>query len=75
MGRVLEVSNKELTKRGVKIIVRGETITLYFEQDFDLKEQEQKISNKVKGLDIIICTSAKTDEEAFELLKSFFRKI
>ena len=27
--------------------------------------------DKVKGLDIIICTSAKTDEEALELLKSF----
>ena len=27
--------------------------------------------DKVKGLDIIICTSVKTDEEALELLKSF----
>ena len=27
--------------------------------------------DKIKGLDIIICTSAKTDEEALELLKGF----
>lgn len=27
--------------------------------------------NKVRGMDIIICTSAKTDEEAKELLKGF----
>ena len=27
--------------------------------------------DKVKGLDVVICTSAKTDEEALELLKGF----
>ena len=28
-------------------------------------------TDKIKGLDIIICTNAKTDEEALELLKGF----
>ena len=36
---------------GVKIIVGGETITLYFDQNLDLNEQKQKISNKVKDLE------------------------
>ena len=27
--------------------------------------------DKIRGMDIIICTTAKTDEEAFQLLKGF----
>jgi len=41
-----------LNKNGVKIIVGGETVTLYFDQNLDLNEQKQKISNKVKDLEI-----------------------
>ena len=50
LGRVLDVSRAELNKNGVKIIVGGETLTLYFDQKFDLKEQKQKISNKAADL-------------------------
>ena len=35
---------------GVKIIVSGETVTLYFDQNLDLNEQKQKLSNKSKDL-------------------------
>jgi valyl-tRNA synthetase len=51
LGRVSNVSSSELGKKGVKIIVGGETITLYFDQNLDLNEQKQKIFNKVKDLD------------------------
>ena len=51
LGRVLDVSYTELKKNGVKIIVGGETITLYFDQNLNLKEQKHKISSKVKDLD------------------------
>ena len=50
LGRVSVIDNSELNKNGVKIIVRGETLILYFDQNLDLKEQEQKISTKVKDL-------------------------
>ena len=39
-----------MNKNGVRIIAGGETITLYFEQNLNLIEQKQKISNKVKDL-------------------------
>ena len=35
----------------MKIIVGGETVTLYFEQNLDLRDQKQKISDKVQDLD------------------------
>ena len=52
LGRVTNVSNSKLNKNGVKIIVGGETVTLYFDQNLDLNEQKQKISNKIKDLEI-----------------------
>jgi valyl-tRNA synthetase len=45
------VSNSELHNNGIKIIVGGETVILYFDQSLDLNEQKQKIFNKVKDLD------------------------
>ena len=51
LGRVSEVSHSESNQNGVKIIVGGETVTLYFDQNLDLNEQKQKIFNKVKDLD------------------------
>ena len=51
LGRVTNVSNSKSGKNGVKIIVGGETITLYFDQNLDLNEQKQKLSNKVRDLD------------------------
>ena len=50
LGRVSNVSSSELDKNGVKIIVGGETVTLYFDQNLNLNEQNQKISNKAKDL-------------------------
>ena len=32
---------------------------------------KNSIDDKIKGLDIIVCTNAKNDEEALELLKGF----
>jgi len=51
LGRVSEVSHSESNQNGVKIIVGGETVTLYFDQNLDLNQQKQKISSKVKDLD------------------------
>ena len=46
LARVTEVKDK-LDKNDVKIIVGGETLSLYFDQSFDLNDQKLKISNKV----------------------------
>ena len=51
LGRISSISSSELNKVGVKIIVDGETLTLYFDQNLNLSEQKQKISNKIKDLD------------------------
>ena len=51
LGRISDISYSKLNKNGIKIIVGGETVTLYFDQNLDLNEQKQKISNKVKDLD------------------------
>ena len=51
LGRVSEVSHSESNQNGVKIIVGGETVTLYFDQNLDLNQQKQKIYIKVKDLD------------------------
>ena len=40
-----------MNKIGIKIIVDRETLTLYFDQNLDLNEQKQKISNKVQDLE------------------------
>jgi len=50
LGRVSDVSSDELNKNGVKIIVGRETVILYFDQNFDLNEQKQKINKKVENL-------------------------
>ena len=51
LGRVANVSHSKLEKNGVKMIVGGETVTLYFDQNLNLNEQKKKISNKVKDLE------------------------
>jgi len=51
LGRVSEVSHSESKQNRIKIIVAGETVTLYFDQNLDLNQQKQKISSKVKDLD------------------------
>jgi len=56
LGRVTNVSNSKSDKNGVKIIVGGETIILYFDQNLDLNEQKQKLTSRVKDLDNKIIT-------------------
>jgi valyl-tRNA synthetase len=51
LARISKISHSKLDKNGIKIIVRGETLTLYFDQNLDLNEQKQKIFNKLKTLD------------------------
>ena len=51
LGRVSNVNDSKLDKNGVKIIVTGETVTLYFDQSLDLDSQRKKISKKVLDLD------------------------
>jgi len=66
LGRVTNVSNSKLNKNGVKIIARGETVTLYFDQNLDLNEQKQKLSNKVKDLgNKIISIKTKLKNKSF----------
>ena len=74
MGRVTNVSNLRLDKSGVKIIVGGETVTLYFDQNLDLKEQRQKLSNKVITLDSKI-TSIKAKLKNKSFLKNAPKQI
>ena len=50
LGRVKNVVNKNLKNDGVRIVVNGETLVLYFDQNFDIKAQKQKIANKVEKL-------------------------
>ena len=66
LGRVTNVSNLKSEKNGVKIIVGGETVTLYFDQNLNLDEQKQKLSNKVKDLDNkIISIKTKLENKSF----------
>ena len=51
LGRVSNISHSELNKNGIKIIVDRETLTLYFDQNLDLNEQKQKMSNKAQDLE------------------------
>ena len=74
MGRVTNVSNLRLDKSGVKIIVGGETVTLYFDQNLDLNEQKQKLSNKVITLDSKI-TSIKAKLKNKSFLKNAPKQI
>ena len=50
LARVTEFNNLKSDKNGVKIIVGGETLILYFNKSLDLNEQKQKISIKVNLL-------------------------
>jgi len=56
LGRISNVRDSEIGKNAVKIIVAGETVTLYFDENIDLNEQRQKINIMAKDLDIKIQT-------------------
>ena len=66
LGRVTNVNNSKYDKKGVKIIVGGETVILYFDQNLDLSDQKQKLSNKVEDLDKkIISIKTKLKNKSF----------
>ena len=46
LGRISNINYSKTNKKGVKNVIGGETITLYFSQSLNLQEQFQRISNK-----------------------------
>jgi len=66
LARVSNISKNILKKNGVRIIVGGETITLYFDQNLDLNEQKLKISKKIKELNHkVLATNKKLKNKSF----------
>jgi valyl-tRNA synthetase len=59
LGRVSNIYDSKIDKKGIKIIVGGESITLHFDQNLDLIRQKQKIFTKVKDLDqkVVVITN------------------
>jgi valyl-tRNA synthetase len=51
LGRISNVLYSKRDKNGIKIIVGGATVTLYFDQSLDLHGQKQKIFKKATNLD------------------------
>jgi len=50
LGRISNVTTAKFEKKGIKIIVKGESIILYFDQNLDLNVQKEKISKKINEL-------------------------
>ena len=66
LARVSNVSQSTLDKNRVKIIVSGETVTLYLDKNLNLAEQKQKISYKIKDLDKkILIINTKLNNKSF----------
>jgi len=74
LGRVTNVVSAKSNNNAIKIIVKGETITLHFDQNLDLNEQKQKLSNKVRDLDNKI-NSIKTKLKNKSFLKNAPKQI
>ena len=51
LGRITNIVRKVSSKSSVKIVVNGETIILYFDQNLDLNEQKKRIDNKAQNID------------------------
>ena len=51
IGRILNIHESKINRSGIKIIVGGETITLYFDQSLDLHSQKRKIYKNVEDLE------------------------
>ena len=47
LGRINNLLSLKENRKGIKIVVSGETVTLYFDKNLDLDKQKVKISNKV----------------------------
>tara|TARA_B110000263_G_C15032929_1_gene384906 strand:- start:11 stop:610 length:600 start_codon:yes stop_codon:yes gene_type:complete len=50
LGRVVNLHENKLDKRGVNIVVGAETITLYFNENINLSNQKLKLSRKFNEL-------------------------
>jgi len=51
LGRITNIHNSKQNKNGISIIVDGETVILYFDQNLDLNEKRRNISSKIQDLD------------------------
>ena len=47
LGRIKNINSTKLNENGVKIIIGGETLILYFDKNLDLNEQRKKLSSKI----------------------------
>ena len=66
IGRISNVYNTKTNNDGINIIIVGENVTLYFNEDINLAEQKLKISNKVKELDNKLATlNKKLENKSF----------
>ncbi len=52
---------------GAKVTLRGDKMWEFLDRLFNVALEYDKI-DKIRGMDIVICTTAQTDEEARELL-------
>ena len=50
LGRISNIHETKINKNGIKIIASGTSLTLYFDQNFDLNKQIENISTRVKNL-------------------------
>ena len=55
LGRISEVFESDITyenkKKGIKILVGKESVTLYFDLDFNVDTQKERMYTKVKNID------------------------
>jgi len=51
VGRISNIYKSEVKKKGIKIIVEGESVTLYFDHNIDFLVQEKKISQRINDLE------------------------
>jgi valyl-tRNA synthetase len=54
LARVTNIHNSKLNKNSINIIVGGDTVTLYFDDNINLNDQISNIESKIKELNIKI---------------------
>jgi len=66
LARISNIYNSKKDKKGVKIIVGRESITLYFDKNLNLFEQKEKILKRVNDIDKkVILISKKVENKSF----------
>ena len=66
IGRISNIHESKINRNGIKIIVGGETIILYFDQSLDLHSQKRKIYKNVKNLERKVASlSDKLENKSF----------